>query len=46
MELNKLSEIMRKAGVVGAGGAVLPSYAKLNMAADNIILNCAEGEPL
>lgn len=46
MELNKLSEIMRKAGVVGAGGAGFPSYAKLNAAADTIILNCAECEPL
>lgn len=46
MELNKLSEIMRQAGVVGAGGAGFPSYAKLNMAADTIILNCAECEPL
>lgn len=46
MELNKLSEIMRAAGVVGAGGAGFPSYAKLNMAADTIILNCAECEPL
>lgn len=46
MELTRLSEIMRKAGVVGAGGAGFPSYAKLNMAADTIILNCAECEPL
>ena len=46
MEFNKLSEIMRAAGVVGAGGAGFPSYAKLNMAADTIILNCAECEPL
>ena len=46
MELNKLSEIMRTAGVVGAGGAGFPSYAKLNQAADTIILNCAECEPL
>ncbi|MBQ9783816.1 MAG: SLBB domain-containing protein [Clostridia bacterium] len=46
MELNQLSDIMRKAGVVGAGGAGFPSYAKLNMAADTIILNCAECEPL
>ena len=45
MELTKLSEIMRKAGVVGAGGAGFPSYAKLNAAADTIILNCAECEP-
>lgn len=46
MEFGKLSEIMRKAGVVGAGGAGFPSYAKLNMAADTVILNCAECEPL
>lgn len=46
MELNRLSEIMRKAGVVGAGGAGFPSYAKLNMSADTVILNCAECEPL
>ena len=46
MEMTKLSEIMRRAGVVGAGGAGFPSYAKLNMAADTIILNCAECEPL
>ena len=37
---------MRTAGVVGAGGAGFPSYAKLNQAADTIILNCAECEPL
>ena len=46
MEFAKLSEIMRSAGVVGAGGAGFPAYAKLNMAADTIILNCAECEPL
>ena len=46
MELQALSEIMREAGVVGAGGAGFPSYAKLNMAADTIILNCSECEPL
>ncbi len=46
MDINQLSEIMRRAGVVGAGGAGFPSYAKLNMAADTIILNCAECEPL
>ena len=46
MELNRLSDIMRQAGVVGAGGAGFPSYAKLNTAADTIILNCSECEPL
>ncbi len=44
--MTKLSEIMRNAGVAGAGGAGFPSYAKLNAAADTIILNCAECEPL
>lgn len=37
---------MKNAGVAGAGGAGFPSYAKLNAAADTIILNCAECEPL
>lgn len=46
MDLAKLTEIMRDAGVVGAGGAGFPSYAKLNKTADTIILNCAECEPL
>lgn len=33
-------------GVVGAGGAGFPSYAKLSDKADTVILNCAECEPL
>ena len=37
---------MRSFGVVGAGGAGFPSYAKLNPSADTVILNCAECEPL
>lgn len=37
---------MRESGIVGAGGAGFPSYAKLNFAADTVILNCAECEPL
>ena len=37
---------MKDAGIVGAGGAGFPSYAKLNEKADTIILNCAECEPL
>ena len=37
---------MRNSGVAGAGGAGFPSYAKLNMAADTLILNCDECEPL
>ena len=46
MDLKTLSEILKNAGVVGAGGAGFPSYAKLNEKADTIILNCAECEPL
>lgn len=46
MELTKLSALLREGGVVGAGGAGFPSYAKLNKDADTIILNCAECEPL
>lgn len=46
MNLTELSELMKNAGVAGAGGAGFPSYAKLNAAADTIILNCAECEPL
>lgn len=46
MELNILKDILRQAGVTGAGGAGFPSYAKLNTNADTVILNCAECEPL
>lgn len=46
MVLTELAELMKNAGVAGAGGAGFPSYAKLNAAADTIILNCAECEPL
>ena len=46
MNISELGKIMRENGVVGAGGAGFPSYAKLNEKADTIILNCAECEPL
>ncbi|MCR5695109.1 MAG: SLBB domain-containing protein [Clostridia bacterium] len=46
MELARLNEILRDSGIVGCGGAGFPSYAKLNKAADTVILNCAECEPL
>lgn len=46
MQMSALAEIMKKSGIVGAGGAGFPSYAKLNEKADTIILNCAECEPL
>ena len=46
MELTALSKIMKQGGIVGAGGAGFPSYAKLDKRADTIVLNCAECEPL
>lgn len=46
MNISELGRIMRENGIVGAGGAGFPSYAKLNEKADTIILNCAECEPL
>lgn len=46
MEMNELSRIMQENGVVGAGGAGFPTYAKLDKRADTIIMNCAECEPL
>lgn len=46
MQFEALLEIMKSCGIVGAGGAGFPSYAKLNKKADTIILNCAECEPL
>jgi len=46
MQFTELSELMKECGIVGAGGAGFPSYAKLSEKADTIILNCAECEPL
>ena len=46
MTLGELKSRLRDAGVAGAGGAGFPTYAKLSDAADTIILNCAECEPL
>lgn len=46
MKINELSQIMRENGIVGAGGAGFPAYAKLDERAGTIILNCAECEPL
>ena len=46
MNITQLSELLQNSGVVGAGGAGFPSYAKLNEKADTIVLNCAECEPL
>lgn len=46
MKLKELADILRKAGIVGAGGAGFPAYQKLDKKADTIILNCSECEPL
>ena len=46
MTLTELKKVISEAGVVGAGGAGFPSYAKLSEKAEIIILNCAECEPL
>ena len=46
MNLKDLQGILRDNGIVGAGGAGFPTYAKLSEKADTIILNCAECEPL
>lgn len=46
MDINTLSGIYREAGIVGAGGAGFPTYAKLNDKAETVLLNCAECEPL
>ena len=46
MDINDLKLTLKNSGVVGAGGAGFPSYAKLSDKADLILLNCAECEPL
>jgi len=46
MKLDEIKALLRESGVVGAGGAGFPSYAKLSEGVDTVILNCAECEPL
>ena len=46
MNLEEIKKALREAGVVGAGGAGFPTYAKLSDQAETLILNCAECEPL
>ena len=46
MEIRELQTILKEGGVVGAGGAGFPTYAKLTDKAEIILLNCAECEPL
>ena len=42
----ELKEIIQQAGIVGAGGAGFPSYAKLAEGCDILLINGAECEPL
>lgn len=42
----ELLEKIKNAGVIGAGGAGFPTYAKLNAKAEYVLLNGAECEPL
>lgn len=42
----ELIETIKKAGVVGAGGAGFPTHVKLNAKAEYLIINAAECEPL
>lgn len=46
MDIKEVSKIYRESGIVGAGGAGFPTYAKLSDKAEVILLNCAECEPL
>ena len=46
MQINELKAIARESGIVGAGGAGFPAYAKMTDQADTVILNCVECEPL
>lgn len=46
MSLNELKSILQSCGIVGAGGAGFPSYAKLAEGAEFLVINCAECEPL
>lgn len=46
MNIENLKTLLRENGIVGAGGAGFPTYAKLDLRADTLILNCAECEPL
>lgn len=46
MDIQSLKQILQEKGIVGAGGAGFPTYAKLDERAEIIIMNCAECEPL
>ena len=41
-----MKQVLQENGIVGAGGAGFPTYAKLDERAEVILMNCAECEPL
>ncbi len=41
-----LTDLARKAGIIGAGGGGFPTHLKLSLAAETVIANAAECEPL
>lgn len=45
-KLEELKQTMQAAGIVGAGGAGFPTYAKLADGADTLVINAVECEPL
>lgn len=44
--MNEISERVKEAGVVGAGGAGFPTHVKLEATADILLVNGAECEPM
>ena len=46
MDKKTLSDLLKDNGIVGAGGAGFPTYAKIDDRAKTVILNCCECEPL
>ncbi len=46
MDKSTLVSLLKENGIVGAGGAGFPTYAKIDERAETIIMNCCECEPL
>lgn len=46
ISIDELKKLARENGIIGAGGAGFPMYAKLDSKADTYIVNCAECEPI
>lgn len=44
--MSKISEIVKNAGIVGAGGAGFPTHIKMESKADLVLVNGAECEPM